>query len=82
MSPFSSRSIIEDLNLICSATFPVAMLSERYNARQAPLVLGIILLVGSLIMLMEAPVFWLMVLARVLQGVGSTFVWVIGLALL
>ncbi|KAL0064662.1 hypothetical protein AAF712_008360 [Marasmius tenuissimus] len=63
-------------------TFPVAMLSERYNARQAPLVLGIFLLVGSLIMLMEAPVFWLMVLARVLQGVGSTFVWVVGLALL
>ncbi|KAL0580124.1 hypothetical protein V5O48_001900 [Marasmius crinis-equi] len=63
-------------------TFPVAMLSERYNARQAPLVLGIILLVGSVIMLMEAPVFWLMIIARILQGVGSTFVWVVGLALL
>ncbi|ESK93471.1 mfs amine [Moniliophthora roreri MCA 2997] len=63
-------------------TFPVAMLSERYNARQWPLVLGIFLLIGSIIMLMEASVFWLMVVARALQGVGSTMVWVVGLALL
>jgi MFS family permease len=58
------------------------MLSERYEARQSPLVLGVIILVGSQIMLMEAPVYWLMILARVLQGVGSTMVWVVGLALM
>ncbi|KAK7051642.1 hypothetical protein VNI00_004621 [Paramarasmius palmivorus] len=63
-------------------TLPVAMWSERYNARQWPLILGIILLIGSIIMLMEAPKFWLMVVARVLQGFGSTMVWVVGLALL
>ncbi|ESK85878.1 mfs amine [Moniliophthora roreri MCA 2997] len=63
-------------------TFPIAMWSERYNARQWPLILGILLLIGSIIMLMEAPKFWLMVIARVLQGVGSTMVWVVGLALL
>ncbi|KAK7468483.1 hypothetical protein VKT23_002990 [Stygiomarasmius scandens] len=64
------------------ATFPAAMFSERYEARQSPLVLGVIILVGSQIMLMEAPVYWLMVLARVLQGVGSTMIWVVGMALL
>ncbi|KAF5338417.1 hypothetical protein D9758_012225 [Tetrapyrgos nigripes] len=64
------------------ATFPAAMFSERYDARQSPLVLGVIILVGSQIMLMEAPVYWLMVLARVLQGVGSTCVWVVGMALI
>ncbi|THU82496.1 MFS general substrate transporter [Dendrothele bispora CBS 962.96] len=65
-----------------AATFPAAMFSERYDARQSPLVLGVIILVGSQIMLMEAPVYWLMVLARVLQGIGSTMVWVVGMALL
>ncbi|KAE9409352.1 MFS general substrate transporter [Gymnopus androsaceus JB14] len=64
------------------ATLPVAIFSERYDARKAPLVLGIIILIGSQIMLMEAPVYWLMCLARILQGIGSTMVWVIGLALL
>ncbi|KAK0237153.1 major facilitator superfamily domain-containing protein [Armillaria nabsnona] len=33
-------------------------------------------------MFMEAPAYWLMCLARTLQGVGSTMVWVVGLALL
>lgn len=58
------------------------MFSERYSARQYPLVSGIIILIGSQIMLMEAPVYWLMCLARVLQGIGSTMVWVVGMALL
>ncbi|KIK70387.1 hypothetical protein GYMLUDRAFT_89423 [Collybiopsis luxurians FD-317 M1] len=64
------------------STLPVAMFSEKYSARKAPLVLGILVLIGSIIMLMEAPVYWLMCLARVLQGIGSTMVWVVGLALL
>jgi predicted MFS family arabinose efflux permease len=58
------------------------MLSERYNTRRAPLVAGLVLLIGSQVMLMEAPSYPVMAVARVLQGVGSTMVWVVGLALL
>ncbi|KAF9061013.1 major facilitator superfamily domain-containing protein [Rhodocollybia butyracea] len=64
------------------STIPVAMVSERYELRQLPLVCGVLVLIGSQIMLMEAPVYWLMCLARVLQGTGSAMVWVVGPALL
>ncbi|KAJ8085084.1 hypothetical protein PM082_003866 [Marasmius tenuissimus] len=64
------------------STIPVAMLSERYNARKSPLVLGIILLIGAIIMMMEAPTYWLLALARCLQGIASTLVWVPGVGLL
>lgn len=33
-------------------------------------------------MFMEAPVYWVMILARVLQGISSTVIWTVGLALL
>ena len=61
---------------------PIALLSERYNARQQPLILGLLILTGSQILLMEAPNYPVMCVARVLQGVGSSMVWVVGLALL
>ncbi|KAJ7480161.1 MFS general substrate transporter [Mycena galericulata] len=63
-------------------TIPVAMFSERYNTRRSPLIGGLFLLIGSQIMLMEAPNYAVMCVARVLQGFGSTMVWVVGLALL
>ncbi|KAJ7124834.1 MFS general substrate transporter [Mycena crocata] len=63
-------------------TIPIAMLSERYNTRRSPLIFGLVLLIGSQIMLMEAPNYAVMCVARVLQGIGSTMVWVVGLALL
>ncbi|KAF7306494.1 MFS domain-containing protein [Mycena indigotica] len=63
-------------------TIPIAMFSERYQTRRAPLILGLLILVGSQIMFMEAPNYAVMCIARVLQGCGSTMVWVVGLALL
>ncbi|KAJ7630469.1 MFS general substrate transporter [Roridomyces roridus] len=63
-------------------TIPIAMFSERYNMRRAPLLLGLILLLGSQVMMMEAPNYAVMCVSRVLQGFGSTMVWVVGLALL
>ncbi|KAL0566334.1 hypothetical protein V5O48_015685, partial [Marasmius crinis-equi] len=63
-------------------TIPVAMFSERYGARRWPLIFGICLLIGAMIMMMEARVFWLMGIARGLQGFASTFVWVCAMALL
>ncbi|RDB29583.1 putative MFS-type transporter C18.02 [Hypsizygus marmoreus] len=64
------------------ATIPIAMFSERYNARRWPLIIGLLILVGSQIMLMEAPIYAVMCIARILQGVGSSMVWVVGLAFL
>lgn len=58
------------------------MLSERYSARRLPLIVGLVALIGSQIMFMEAPTYWVLCLARVLQGVSSSAVWIVGLALL
>jgi len=67
---------------ICPATIPIAMLSERYNTRKIPLIIGLVLLTGSQVLLMEAPNYAVMCVARVLQGISSSMVWVVGLALL
>ncbi|KIY65808.1 MFS general substrate transporter [Cylindrobasidium torrendii FP15055 ss-10] len=64
------------------STLFVAVAAEKYRNRQIPLLVGNIFLIGSQIMFMEAPVYWLMCLARVLQGVGSTMVWVVGMSLI
>ncbi|KAA1468388.1 MFS general substrate transporter [Dentipellis sp. KUC8613] len=64
------------------STPPIAWYSERYNTRQMPLLLGLISLIGSQIMLMEAPSYWVMACARVIQGISSSMVWVVALALL
>lgn len=58
------------------------MFSERYDSRRMPLIIGLVALLVSQIMLTESPVYWLMCLARVLQGISSSVVWVVGLALL
>ncbi len=58
------------------------MLSEKYNNRTYPLIAGQLILIGSQIMLMEAPKYWVMIIARILQGVSSSMIWVVGLALL
>lgn len=47
-----------------------------------PLIFGLLALTGSQIMLMEAPSYWVMALARVIQGISSSAVWIVGLALL
>lgn len=64
------------------ATPPIASLSERWKNRQIPLLVGLVALIGSQVMIMEAPSYWLMCLARVFQGISSSVVWVVGLALL
>jgi predicted MFS family arabinose efflux permease len=46
-----------------------------------PLIIGLIVLAGSQVMLMEAPLYAVMCIARILQGAGSSMVWVVGLAL-
>ncbi|THH30179.1 hypothetical protein EUX98_g4004 [Antrodiella citrinella] len=67
---------------LVATTPPIAFLSERYINRQHPLLLGQVFLMGSQVLLMEAPTYWVMILARVLQGISSSVIWVVGLAML
>ncbi|KAG1757941.1 major facilitator superfamily domain-containing protein [Suillus lakei] len=64
------------------STIPIAMHSERYSMRRTPLIIGLIALIGSQVMFMEAPNYAVMAVARVLQGISSSMVWIVGLALL
>ncbi|KAG1841315.1 major facilitator superfamily domain-containing protein [Suillus subalutaceus] len=63
------------------STIPIAMHSERYSMRRMPLIFGLIALIGSQVMFMEAPNYAVMAIARVLQGISSSMVWIVGLAL-
>ncbi|PVG02132.1 MFS general substrate transporter [Serendipita vermifera] len=63
-------------------TPPIAFLAERYWSRRTPLLVAIVLLIGSQAMFMEARTYWFMVLSRVLQGISSAAVWVVSFALL
>ncbi|KAL5534540.1 hypothetical protein ACEPAG_1003 [Sanghuangporus baumii] len=56
--------------------------SEKYQMRRSPMLWGLLSLTGSLVMFMEAPNYPVMIIARILQGISSCVVWVIGLALL
>ena len=67
--------------LIYTATPFIAHLTELYKNRRIPLLLGQVALIASQVMLMEAPKFWVMVLARVAQGMSASVIWVVGLAL-
>ena len=64
------------------ATPPVAHYSEVYRNRKIPLLASFVALAGSQVILMEAPAYWPMVLARCLQGLNATIIWTVGLALL
>ncbi|EIW86381.1 MFS general substrate transporter [Coniophora puteana RWD-64-598 SS2] len=64
------------------STIPIAIFSERYMARKYPLIIGLFALLGSQVLLMEAPSYAVMAVARVLQGISSSMVWIVGLALL
>ncbi|KAH6917121.1 major facilitator superfamily domain-containing protein [Coprinopsis sp. MPI-PUGE-AT-0042] len=64
------------------STIPIAQITEKYNARRWPLIIGFALLIASQVLFMEAPNYAIMCVARVVQGIGSSIVWVVGLALL
>lgn len=64
------------------ATIPIAIWSEHYNARKYPMLFGLLALIGSQIIFMEAPTYPVMCVARIMQGISSSVVWVVGLAFL
>lgn len=69
------------LGIVC-ATPPLAYLAERYWSRRMPLIVSVLLLAGSQVMYMEAPHYWVMCFARVIQGISSAAVWLLAFSLL
>lgn len=67
---------------LVGSTIPIAIYAEGWTSRQMPLLIGQLALIGSQILLMLAPNYALMAIARVFQGVSSSVIWVVGLALL
>ncbi|GJJ08878.1 hypothetical protein Clacol_003098 [Clathrus columnatus] len=64
------------------STPPITWLSERFHSRRTLLLIGIVGLIGAQILFMLAPVYWVLVVARFLQGTSSTVIWTVGSALL
>ena len=61
---------------------PIAgVLADKVSTRQAPFLLGVAALLGATILLFLGRTIEILILARVLQGISSGFVWTIGLAM-
>ncbi|SLM37278.1 Tetracycline resistance protein, TetA/multidrug resistance protein MdtG [Lasallia pustulata] len=61
---------------------PVAgVLADRVASRRAPFLLGVAALLAATVMVGLGRALWVLVLARVLQGVSAAVVWTVGLAL-
>ncbi len=63
------------------ATFPVAMLSDRYG-RRTPMLWGLAGLAVTTLVFAVSKQYWLLVLARFLQGAAGSATWLPGMALL
>ena len=63
------------------ATFPVAMLSDRYG-RRTPMLWGLAGLAVTTLVFAVSKHYWLLVLARFLQGAAGSATWLPGMALL
>ncbi len=63
------------------ATFPVAILTDRYG-RRAPMLWGLAGLAVTTLVFAVSKQYWLLVLARFLQGIAGSATWLPGMALL
>jgi len=63
------------------ATFPVAILTDRYG-RRAPMLWGLAGLAITTLVFAVSKQYWLLVLARFLQGIAGSATWLPGMALL
>lgn len=64
------------------ATPFIATISERLGSRRGIMLAGLIFLIASQLLLMEAPTFWVMCLGRLCEGLSSAIVMTAGLALI
>jgi DHA1 family solute carrier family 18 vesicular amine transporter 1/2 len=63
------------------ATFPVAVLTDRYG-RRTPMLWGLAGLAATTLVFAVSKQYWLLVLARSLQGIAGAATWLPGMALL
>jgi MFS transporter, DHA1 family, solute carrier family 18 (vesicular amine transporter), member 1/2 len=63
------------------ATFPVAILTDRHG-RRAPMLWGLAGLAATTLLFAVSSHYWLLVLARFLQGIAGAATWLPGMALL
>jgi len=63
------------------ATFPVAIITDRYG-RRSPMLWGLAGLAATTLVFAMSKQYWLLVLARFLQGVAGAATWLPGMALL
>ena len=56
-------------------------IADKTSSRQAPYVGGLSALIAATILFFLGQDLWVLVLARILQGASSAFVWTVGLAL-
>ncbi|HJW33138.1 MAG TPA: MFS transporter [Holophagaceae bacterium] len=66
---------------LLAATFPVARFTDRHG-RRAPMLWGLTGLAATTLIFAFAKAYWLLLLARTLQGVAGAFTWLPGMALL
>jgi multidrug resistance protein len=66
---------------LLAATLPVARITDRHG-RRSVMVLGLLGLAAATVLFAFARAFWLLVLARALQGVAGAATWIPGMALL
>ena len=57
------------------------VIADKMASRQPPFLVGLAALFGSTAMLFLGETIWVLVLARVLQGISASVVWTIGLAM-
>jgi len=65
-----------------TATPPLASCSERFKNRQIPLIIALLALILSQLLLMLANYYWVMCVARIIQGISSSAVLTVGLPLM
>ncbi|OBZ73324.1 putative MFS-type transporter C18.02 [Grifola frondosa] len=65
-----------------SSTPIIAMLSERLGSRRGVMIAGQFSLLASQLLLMEANTFWLMCIGRLFEGIASSVIITVGLALI
>ena len=58
------------------------IVSDRLNNRMIPMILSLLSLIGSSVLFMLASSYWMLYLARFLQGVSGGAVWTLGMTLI
>jgi MFS family permease len=85
--PRSSVQKYSSILLACQAgaqllfSLPAGLLADRMSSRQLPFLCGLVSLFAATILLWFGQELWVLVVARLLQGISASVVWTVGMAL-